>query len=238
MLLCFVDESHEGDIYAFGAVLADEHATKDLTASLTRIIDQASVDYGIARSAEIHSYPLWHGRDDWDGVPTRARASVFRQTVQAIAASDVTVLMRGVSLSRLARRQQSENYPVDFPPEQVCFQHILQRANAVAQIRNDYALIIADERDDRERHRDYFATYQAEGTPGIYMNTNLGRLLDTVHFAPSHRSRMLQAADTVAFLYRRWNSVTESDARTQTLMSNLQQTLMGSGKVYQNGIWP
>lgn len=238
MLLCFVDESFKGDFYGFGAVIADEYATKDLTDRLTRIVNQACVDYGVEQSSEIHGYPLWHGTDDWSGVPVRARAAVLRQTVTAIASSDVTLLMRGVVRSRLRRRQESQSYRVDYPPEQVCFQHILQRADAIAKRKSQYALIIADDRDDRERHRDHFATYQTHGTPGAYMRTTLGQLLDTVHFAPSHRSRMLQAADVIAFLYRRWSTVAEPDARSQRVMDQLRQTLQASGTIYQEGAWP
>jgi len=228
MLLCFVDESNRGDFFGFGAVMANETATLELTKRLNQIVDQPLLwPYGIAR-----------GKDEWAAVPIRVRGTVIGQVVDAIAATDVRLLMRGVNRSRLTARQESNNYPENFPPEQVCFQHILQRANSVASMNGDYALIIADDRSDRERHRDYFATYQSQGTPGIYMHTKLGRLLDTVHFAPSHRSRMLQAADMVAFLYRRWSTVTETDSRSAAVIDRLRDTLLGSDKAYDTGTWP
>lgn len=238
VLLCFVDESYRGDFYGFAAVIVDEHATKSLGDWLARIVNQASVDYGISTTSEIHGYPLWHGTDDWREVPIRARAAVIGQVVNAVASSDVEILIRGVSRSRLAAHQDRKSYPVRFPPEQICFQHILQRANEIAKRRGHYALIIADDRDDRERHREHFATYQTQGTPGEYMNTNLGQLLDTVHFAPSHRSRMLQAADVLAFLFRRWNTVNETDRRSQQVMGTLRRALRDSEKIRDEGCWP
>lgn len=125
-----------------------------------------------------------------------------------------------------------------FPPEQVCFQHILQRVNKLAEGRGTYALVIADERGDRERHRERFATYQTEGTPGVYMHTTLGSLLDTVHFAPSHHSRMLQAADMLAFTYRRYQTVKETDARAQRIMERMWSKMIQSGKLFEPGQWP
>jgi len=163
---------------------------------------------------------------------------MFFKVTEAIAAADVTILLRSVDATRLKARQDRLGYPVKFPPEQVCFQHILQRANRVATARGTHALIIADERSDRDRHRERFATYQTVGTPGVYMHTTLDRLLDTVHFAPSHQSRMLQAADMLAFIYRRFVTITESDPRAAESMAKLWAMLEHSGKVYEAGSWP
>lgn len=238
MLLCFVDESHRGDFYGFAGVLADEYATKALTDALTRIVSQAVIDYGLPDSTEIHGHPMFHGKEVWTDVPTRARISIFGQVIRAVVDADVTILLRAVNSDRLRERQGRENYPVNFPPEQVCFQHILQRADKVAKRNSTFALMIADERGDRERHRDKFATYQTAGTPGAYMKTNLSSLLDTVHFAPSHRSRMLQAADILAFVYRRRMTVVESDPRAQRTMDRHWRLISESGKIYDQGEWP
>lgn len=236
MLLCFVDESVRGDFHGFAGLIADEHATKSLTASLNKIMAQVAVDFGLARTTELHAHPVFHGKDEWAGVPTRARVGVFVKVIDAIVAEDVTILLRWVHETRLRDRQARERYPVQFPPEQVCFQHILQRANRVAEGRSTHALIIADNRSDRERHRERFATYQTQGTPGVYMHTTLDRLLDTVHFAPSHQSRMLQAVDMIAFVYRRFLTVNESDPRAHETMRKLWAKIMS--KSFDEGSWP
>ncbi|MGL5818010.1 MAG: DUF3800 domain-containing protein [Phycicoccus sp.] len=238
MLLCFVDESDQGDFHGFAGLMADEHATKAITDSLNRIMRQTGVDWGVPAITEFHAHPIFHGKEEWKHVPTRVRVGVFHKVVEAVVAEDVVVLLRWVHGARLAERQSRNSYPVAFPPEQVCFQHILQRAQQVAENRDTHALIIADDRHDRERHRERFATYQTEGTPGVYMQTTLDRLLDTVHFAPSHRSRMLQAADMLAFVYRRLQTVTESDPRASREMARLRRTLLESNRVHQEGGWP
>jgi hypothetical protein len=232
VLLCFVDESHQGDFYAFAGVLANEHATKALTDALNRIMLQASVDYGLDPKTEIHAHEMFHGTKEWAGVGARARVNVFEKVVDAVVDADVTILLRGIREKRLRARQAREHYPVQFPPEQVCFQHILQRANAVAVRQDTYALIIADERGDRDRHRERFATYQTRGTPGVYMHTTLNNLLDTVHFAPSHHSRMLQVADVLAFTYRRRTVVgIESDPQSEKVQARIWGKILNSGKV-------
>ena len=238
MLLCFVDESFKGSFYGFAGVIADEHATKDLTRKLNAIMQQVAVDWGIPETTEVHGYPLFHGKEAWSAIGVRARVGIFEKVTRAIVGSDVKILLRSIHSDRLAERQARESYPVNFPPEQVCFQHILQRVDAAAKRADTYALMIADERGDRERHRERFAMYQTTGTPGVYMHTRLDRLLDTVHFAPSHHSRMLQAADILAFTYRRVRTVTESDSRAQTVMDRIWSSVTDSGKLASIGQWP
>ncbi|QNN54601.1 DUF3800 domain-containing protein [Nocardioides mesophilus] len=238
VLLCYVDESNHGDFHGFAALLADEHATKALTDDLNRIMSQASVDFGIPRTTEFHAHPMFHGKDEWSNVGARARVGLFFKVVNAITSADVTMILRSVDNRLLKARQARENYRVHFPAEQVCFQHILQRANRVAKRQDTYALMIADNRSDRERHRERFATYQTSGTPGVYMHTTLERLLDTVHFAPSHQSRMLQAADMLAFIYRRRMTVFEQDIRSEQAMAKLWGRIIDCGKLCDVGSWP
>lgn len=238
MLLCFVDESNQGHFFGFAGLLADEVATDRITRSLNIIAEQAIVDWGLPGAVEIHGHEVFHGKGDWRGVPTRARVGIFHKVVGAVMREDVVVLLRGVDARRLEDRQRRRAYPVKFPPEQVCFQHILQRADDVARGRDTYALVIADDRSDRDRHRDRFATYRTEGTPGAYMRSNLDRLLDTVHFALSHRSRMLQAVDVLAFVYRRYRTVQEVDPRAAREMQRLWGLMTDSGKVHGEGMWP
>lgn len=238
VLLCFVDESDRGDFHCFAGLIADESVTKSLTQALNQLMRQVSVDYGIDAKTEIHGHPLFHGREAWRTVGQRARANIHEKVIDAVVGAEVTILLRSVSEERLRDRQRRQSYPVDFPPEQVCFQHILQRLDKVAKRESQLALVIADERGDRERHRERFATYQTVGTPGVYMHTKLDSLLDTVHFAPSHHSRMLQAADMLAFTYRRFRTITETDPRAQKVMDRLEGKIMNSGKVFEPGTWP
>lgn len=62
MLLCFVDESVRGDFHGFAGLIADEHATKSLTASLNKILAQVAVDFGLARTLSCMLTPSFMAR--------------------------------------------------------------------------------------------------------------------------------------------------------------------------------
>ncbi|MGW4798932.1 DUF3800 domain-containing protein [Nonomuraea sp. NPDC004297] len=68
--------------------------------------------------------------------------------------------------------------------------------------RDEYALIIADEGGQQGEYRKDLKEYQTTGTGG-WRHRKLERIVDTLHFAPSHASRLIQAADLIAFLHRR-----------------------------------
>lgn len=232
VLLCFVDESFKPDLYGFGAVVADARQTRELTARVQQIVSSLA-EYGVDERTEIHAHPIFHGKERWDDVPPRVRVKVFIDVVEAVRDSGAVVLLRGVRSGHHRDGCCGEDL---HRPEHVAFQHVLQWVDRIAAERDTHALVIADERADRERHRERFAVFQAYGTPGTYMHSRLERLLDTVHFAPSHHSRMLQIADLVAFVWVRSLTVTERDLRQRrviaALVAEIERCSQGAG------LWP
>ncbi|MFN3866058.1 MAG: DUF3800 domain-containing protein [Demequina sp.] len=98
-------------------------------------------------------------------------------------------------------------------------------------------LVIADERSDRDAHRQDLAMHRLEGTPGDYWRTTFNLILDTVHFAPSHHSRMLQAADHYAFFVRRRLEVPrERNPDAERAMDSIATILCGDS-AFGCGVW-
>ncbi|MCL9666020.1 DUF3800 domain-containing protein [Curtobacterium albidum] len=235
MLLCFVDESFKRDLYGFAGVVVDADRTKWLTGRLNDLVASLG-DYSVPARAEVHAHPVFHGKDVWSALPPRLRVKVFIDVIDAVRHCGATVLLRGVVPQRLARYQDERRFADRHAPEQVAFLHLLQRLDRIAETRGTHALVIADERSDRERHRERFAVYQAYGTPGTYMHTRLERLLDTVHFAPSHHSRMLQVADLIAFVWVRSRTVVETDPRQARTIAQLVDVI--ERQSVDPGVWP
>jgi hypothetical protein len=74
--------------------------------------------------------------------------------------------------------------------------------------------MIADEVDHRDEHRRNLWYAQRWSTWG-YKAQTIDRIVDTLHFAPSHSTRLLQAADVATFLYRRRAAHIETDPRAE-----------------------
>jgi hypothetical protein len=92
--------------------------------------------------------------------------------------------------------------------------HLVERVNDFAQAHDKLVLLIADEIDQHDTYRRNLWSYQRNGTWG-YRARAIDRIVDTLYFAPSNVSRLLQAADLVTYLYRRRDGHQETDPRAE-----------------------
>jgi len=209
VLPTYVDESYTDNWFAMAALLVDGPAAVALTAELDRVAAAAANAYGLVAGVELHGHEVFHGSGAWRGVPTRARIGVFDDVIEAVAAQDVRVIARAMDLVG-----QRDRYRSPDPPHSVVLQHLMERVDECVIGLGDYALVIADEVDGQAKHRTDLSSYREVGTTG-YRSRKLTRIVDTLHFAPSHASRLVQAVDVIAFLYRRVFTHQESDERAR-----------------------
>lgn len=230
MLLTYVDESYSRDRYFVAGIAVHHDAVRSLEIALNNVVARAAATWEICDGrAELHGYPLFHGEDDCAAAKPRQRIAIYRWTFDAIAAHDVQVFLCGVDSKRLRKR-----YVRPQDPHDVCLQHLLERVDTYAKKTDQAALIIADELHEHDRRRHDLRDYKTSGTPG-YLSSRLPRIVDTIHFAPSHHSRLIQAADLIAFLHHRRATHQETDSRAAKANASLWSAI--APKVYHERLW-
>jgi hypothetical protein len=212
VLLAYVDESYSTGwkYYWIAALVCPEHVVRPLITDLDAVVNKAAVGYeGISADAELHGHALLQGKDDWKPLApmVRARIGVYNDAFAAIGAHDVKIIIRGVHVPRL-----NERYIWPHHPHTVVLQHLLERIDEYAEQQQQPALVIADEIDRAVEYRRDLWRYQRASTPG-WRSRQLTNIVDTIHFAPSHASRLVQAADLVAYLHGRMQSGADKDER-------------------------
>jgi len=143
---------------------------------------------------ELHGHEIFHAKKAWSDVPVRARIGVFDDVIEAVAGQDVYVIARAMDVVG-----QKARYHRPDAPHTVVLQHLLERVDECVTSLGEYALVIADEVDAQAVHRADLSSYREVGTRG-YRSRKLTRIVDTLHFAPSNASRLVQAADVIVFL--------------------------------------
>lgn len=212
-----------------GLAVAERHI-RPLGAGLDAVVRKASESYPVDEHAELHGHALVQARDDWKRMGNkganmvRARIGVYADALRAIAAHDVGVVVRGLDL-----RTRPDRVPTGESPHQIVLRHLLENIDRCSARQRELALVIADEVDGAEGHREHFRTYQQVGTGGRLSST-LSHIVDTIHFAPSKSSRLLQAADLIAYLHRRLMSGQDGDSRArranETLWSHIEPRVL------------
>lgn len=224
MLLTYVDESYDNDCYWMVALAVAEKHLRPLHNALDSVVRKAADNYPVGPQAELHGHALVQARDDWQRMGNkgnnmvRARIGVYGDAMKAIGSHDVQVIVRGLDLRAYrAHRSSGEDLP---PPHQLVLRHLLEQICDHVEARDDLALVIADEIDGADDHRRRFRDYKTVGTGGSISST-LPCIVDTIHFAPSGASRLLQAADLIAYLHRRLVSGQDGDSRARSANEKL-----------------
>lgn len=232
VLLAYVDESYTKERYYIAALVVPEHSLIPLVRVLDSVIATAARAFPeLAPTAELHGHDIVGGKGDWKPLQPkmRARIGVYRDATEAIAAQDLAIIVRGVHVPRLHRR-----YLFPDEPHSIVLSHLIERIDEYAEARGQLAMLIADEVAGQDQHRRSLWEYQRTRTRG-YRSRQITRVADTIHFAPSSASRLLQAADLVAYLYRRRATHTETDARAERVNAALWAPL--EPKVHHAGCW-
>ncbi|MGD7790286.1 DUF3800 domain-containing protein [Propionibacteriaceae bacterium Y1700] len=216
MLLAYVDESFNKKYFYMVALIATPEQVRDLTVALDGHVRSLAAKHDtLATRQELHGYEVFHGKDAWSGLFPRQRVQVFREAFKIIADSGVRIVMRGLDVPA-----QEAKYANPFPPYTVVLTKILEKVQSVAKGDDKLALVICDEYHEDDRHRRLLTNYRDWQTP-TSTSMKLDRIIDTIHFTPSHESRMIQATDMIAFVTLRRAAVSNPDPREAAAITDL-----------------
>lgn len=210
VLLTYLDESYDKGEYWMTGLCCPSDSILKLEVELDDVVDNAARDYGVSEDAELHGNAIVHGKDDWAPMAklVRARIGVYSDALDAIAAAPgVQVFQCGLDIERHRAR-----YANPWHPHSVVLSNVLQRVDGYAKAMDLPVLTIADEVGDHDVHRADVWSYRRVGTIS-YFHGRLTNIADTLHFAPSKHSRLLQAADLVSYLHYRIRRTPISDSR-------------------------
>lgn len=216
MLLAYLDETHggvagRGNYYVVAAVIEPEQSML-LTQELDDLVRSTARKFNVSAQAELHGHELMKGSDDWTPMrlELRARISLYRDCLSVIADRIDGFYVRGVNRERLLRRYSQAS----FDPHVVATKFVLEELEKHCTPQDQLALCIADEHGQHAAVRDEMRRMR-HGVGWGYKQVRLDHILDTCHFVPSHHSRMVQATDMIAYMYRRQRDHVETDPRAQ-----------------------
>lgn len=140
---------------------------------------------------EFHASHIYFGKGSFKKVAPAVRVDALVQLAQAIGEAEGTKrVYAAINTSKLYNSAQAS---------EIAFAHFCERVQ-MSLSSGTKTLLIGDLDDEHAKSMiAAFAQYRARGTPWSY-GIKIKGIVDAVHFARSHHSRMIQLADTYLFL--------------------------------------
>lgn len=235
MFLAYVDESFDQDLFHLGAIVIEPEVAHAITQELEALAREVRGSYGFLEVPEFHGYEMFHGEDSWLHMKgqVRARVGIYHDVVDIIAREGVIFMVKCISARALAAQ-----YLRPYPREQVAWTYLLQDINERCWNHGELALVIADQVSEDETRRRELAQMRRVGTFASYRRTTLPNIIDTLHFAPSHHSRLIQAIDCALFIVQRRRSRADTDDRAIAQVARLHEKLDERSSLWDSGVWP
>ena len=210
MLLTYIDESETKSTYYLIALTADGDAIKSVEKQFAETVQIIKTKHQIPTDIEFHASDIAYGTNAWQILKGNVEASraILERLCKIVAASGAVVHIRGIDLKTY------EKYYADQNPHRPAFAFLVERIHDYVSIRGENSLVICDEIYMQKSLRTDLNRYQSTGTFG-YKPRIVTEIVDTVYFAPSSTSRMLQAADLVAYVHSQWRSQHKVEKRRE-----------------------
>ncbi len=200
VVFVYMDESFDTNEFWVTGLIVPESEAIALEAALDQVVLNAAHAYGVAPEAELHGNDLMHGKRDWDPLngKFRARFGVFLDCLSIIAKTrGIRAYSYGLDIPAQKRR-----YSNPIPPRQVLIGHVAQRCHSRLSP-GEVLTLIVDDNPAQADIRAHVRTLKHRTTMSRVNSKPLANILDTVYFARSCDSRLLQAADLVSYAHFR-----------------------------------
>jgi len=140
-------------------------------------------------STEFHAAFVYHGKGPFKGMQVGQRIEILRRLAEILAGEDVKRIYSAIDSRKLYVAGKAAEF---------AFAHFCERVQML--VGNDHTILIGDLDDESmgDMIQD-FSQYRAQGTPWSY-GIEIKSIVDSVHFAHSHHSRLIQLADAYLFL--------------------------------------
>ncbi len=148
---------------------------------------------------EFHGQDLFSARGHFSGRSPEQRIEIYDDILSGIELAEAEVIVRGVHKKRLGQR-----YAKPFHPHDIALMFTIESIERMAQDRDCRVLLVADEaKEVQDAALRDLANYQEVGTSWGWNTEQIDRIVDTIHFVPSHTNAGIQLADCATFVAAR-----------------------------------
>ncbi|MFD6444230.1 DUF3800 domain-containing protein [Promicromonospora sp. NPDC060204] len=221
MLFAYIDETSNSRCYRTVGLVVRAPEVRVFAEQLDAVVARAAEAFGgIDADTELHGHDLFGATQEWAPLKpvVRARISIYRQALGVTAEH-----AEGIWIEGLDRQGFRDRYADQHDEHITVLLHLLEKLNRYANRRGEDLVVIADEHRTAKSAQAALRRARRERIWGYRGKPQ--RIADTVYFVSSAGSRLVQAADLVAFLYQRLADGVDRDERAAAANKNLWSVL-------------
>lgn len=195
MLITYFDEvkpsGSDQPFYWLGGLMVEDQFIPQLEQEINALaVHCFGAGTGLTKNTEFHATDIASGSRNFKKVRNPAvRFEILKKLVQIYDKPD--------GVFRIAIRINVGKLYAGTDIEELALIYLVERVNQFARSKKLNAMLIGDFEKERIVNRavQNLAHYKEDGTPFAFGH-DINAIIDTVHFAHSHNSRLLQLADT------------------------------------------
>jgi hypothetical protein len=185
--------------YFFGGLSAQMSEIPAIEAEMNKLAETVFGSKDLTTSTEFHATDIWHRKGPFKNMDAKQRLDILEALMTILVSHQE-------SLKRVYSEIFTDRLKTDKKPGEIAFSFFCERVQYLMNSLKSTTILIGDQDDENFRKMiSDFATYRAKGTFWSY-GVEITSVVDTVHFARSHHSRMIQLADYYVFHVSFWTS--------------------------------
>jgi hypothetical protein len=174
-----------------GGICAPVEIVAELEAAMNEISRDAFGDATLKRETEFHGIELCRGKGNFKRRPFDERLDYLRRILEIIGREDlhriyIRIIPENIAFSRK-------------PPEEIAFMYLIEKVDNLLKELGTLGMMFGDYDEPNVGSSVASLSRYRQGGTDWHRGRDIENIVDTVHFARSHHSRMIQLADV--FLY-------------------------------------
>ena len=199
MYLIYLDESGntgarkdpDQPVHLIAGLIVHESRIRTIEEAVFSIIKK---HYGVlilTPGFELHGTDLYGGNGFFKGVDPAARIACIYDIIDALKENEAKIIWSAVDKMKLYSGRH---------PHQMAFLFLCERVEDWLSGRTELGLLVADENKEIEQRLiDDLDRFKSGGTAMGWRPTQIGSIVDSIHFVQSVNNKLIQCADLMAY---------------------------------------
>ena len=173
----------------FGGIAIHANDIYSIEAQLSSLAKETFGSSLLSTDTEFHAKDIFHGKKNFKGRDFGQRLAILDKLLELTALPEVHSIFARVEIGKV----RYISTPAE--GEQVTFMYFVEKVDEFLQQKKSYGMLIGDyDEPNIGPSVPNLSQFRASGTKFHY-GREIRQLVDTVHFAKSHHSRLIQLAD-------------------------------------------